>query len=70
MSALDIRLLYGRSKRFPLISHHLLPNLVPGLTQNGSNYPYLEQIFMVPKRIEPLRFDCQKRHCIEFSALR
>ena len=58
MSTLNIRLLYGRSKRFPLITHHLLPDLAPGLTLNGSNYPYLEQIFMVPKRFEPLMFDC------------
>ena len=58
MSTLNIQLLYGRSKIFPLITHHLLPELAPGLTLNGSNYPYLEQIFIVPKRFEPLRFDC------------
>ena len=58
MSILNIKLLYRRSKGFPLISHRLLPDLAPGLTLNGSNYPYLEQIFMVPKRFEPLRFDC------------
>ena len=53
MSTLNIQLLYRSSKRFPLIIHHLLPDLAPGLTLNGSNYPYLEQIFMVPKRFEP-----------------
>ena len=26
-------------KKFPLIIHHLLPDLAPGLTLNGSNYP-------------------------------
>ena len=54
-----IQLLYRRSKRFPLIIHHLLPDLAPGLAHNGSNYPYLEQIFMVPKRFEPSKFDCK-----------
>ena len=38
--------------------HHLLPDLAPGLTLNGSNFPYLEQIYMVQKRFEPLKFDC------------
>ena len=32
MSTLNIQLLYRRSKRFPLIIHHLLPDLAPGLT--------------------------------------
>ena len=27
-------------------------------TLNGSNYPCLELIFMVPKVFEPLKFDC------------
>ena len=58
MSTLNIQLLYRRSKRFPLIIYHLLPDLAPWLILNGSNYPYLEQIFMVPKRFEPFRFDC------------
>ena len=58
MNTLNIQLLYRRSKRFPLIIHHLLPDLAPGLTLSGSNYPYLEQIFMVPKRFEPSKFDC------------
>ena len=60
MSILNNQLLYRRSKRFPLIIHHLLPDLPPGLTLNGSNYPYLEQIFMVPKRFEPSKFDCKQ----------
>ena len=29
-------------------------------TLNGSNYPYLELIFMVPKVFEPLKFDCNR----------
>ena len=58
MSTLNIQLFYRISKRFPLIIHYLLPDLAPGLTLNGWNYPYLEQIFMVPKRFEPSRFDC------------
>ena len=58
MSTPNIQLLYRRSKRVPLIIHHLLPDLAPGLTLNGSKYPYLEQIFMVPKRFEPLRINC------------
>ena len=36
----------------------LRPDLVPLLNLSGSNYPYLEQIFMVPKMFEPLKFDC------------
>ena len=55
MSTLNIQLLYRRSKRFPLIIHHLLPDLAPGLTLN---YPYLEQIFLVQKRFKPSKFDC------------
>ena len=31
---------------------------MPWLTLSGSNYPCLEQISMVPKIFEPLRFDC------------
>ena len=58
MSTLNIQLLYRRSKRFHLIIHHLLPDLAPGLTLSDSNYPYLNQIFMVPKRFEPSKFDC------------
>ena len=58
MNTLNIQLLYRRSKRFPLIIHHLLPDIAPGLILNGSYYPYLEQIFMVQKRFEPSKFDC------------
>ena len=37
---------------------HLLPGLAPWLSLVGSNYPSLEQISMVPKMFEPLKFDC------------
>ena len=36
---------------------HLLPDLVPWLNLIGSNYPSLEQISMVFKMFEPLKFD-------------
>ena len=38
---------------------HLLPDLAPWLNLIiSSNYPSLEQITMVPKMFEPLKFDC------------
>ena len=37
---------------------HLPPDLALWLTLSGSNYPCLEQLYMVPKMFEPLRFDC------------
>ena len=37
---------------------HLLPDLAPWLNLIGSNYPSLEQISMVPKMFESLKFDC------------
>ena len=57
MSILNIQLLYRRSKRFPLIIHHLLPDLAPGLTFMART-THIEQISMVPKRFEPSKFDC------------
>ena len=38
------------------------PDLAPLSTLNGSNYPCLELIFMVPKVFEPLKFDCIMHH--------
>ena len=38
---------------------HLPPDLALWLTLSGSNYPYLEQISMVPKMLKPLKSDCQ-----------
>ena len=52
MSTLNIPLFYRRLKR------HLSPNLALWLTHSGSNYSYVEQISMVPRMFEPLRFDC------------
>ena len=37
---------------------------MPWLTLNGSNYPCLEQISMVPKMFEPLKFDCILSVCL------
>ena len=37
---------------------HLHPDLAPWLTFSGSNYLCLEQISVVPKMFEPLKFDC------------
>ena len=37
---------------------HLLPDLAQLLTLSGSNYPYPEQVSVVPKMFEPLKFDC------------
>ena len=43
---------------------HLPPDLAPRLNLNGSNYTSLEQISMVPKMFEPLKFDC---NCLSHS---
>ena len=37
---------------------HLPFDLAQWLTRSGSNYSCLEQISMVPKMFEPLKFDC------------
>ena len=37
---------------------HLSPNLVLWLTLSGSNYPCLEQIYVVPRMFELMRFHC------------
>ena len=44
-------------KKTSLSYPHLPRDLVLGLTLNGSNYPGLEQISMVPKIFELLKFD-------------
>ena len=44
-------------EKVSLNNGHWLPDLVPWLFLNGSNYPCLEQISMVPKMFEPLKFD-------------
>ena len=37
---------------------HLPPNLALWVTLSGSNYPCLEQIYMLQEIFELLRFDC------------
>ena len=58
MSTLNIKLLSRKSKTKSLNYRYLLPDLAPWLTLNGWNFPCLEQFSMVPKRFEPLEFDC------------
>ena len=41
---------------------HLPSDLALCLTPSGSNYPCLEQISMVPKMFEPLKFDCRNKN--------
>ena len=36
----------------------LPPDVAPSLTLSDLNYTYLEQVSMVPKIFEPLKFDC------------
>ena len=47
----------NNNKKQSLNYRHLLPDLASWLTLSGSNYPYLEQISMVPKMFELLSFD-------------
>ena len=74
MSTLHIQLLFRNSKNISLIYRYLLPDLAPWLTISGSNYPYLEQISMVPKMFVPLKFDCitkkQTRSTVSLSEFR
>ena len=58
MNTLNIPLLYRKIERTPRNYIHLPPDLVLGLVLSGSNYPCLEQIYVVPKMFELLRFDC------------
>ena len=44
-------------KKKSLNDRYCLPNLTLWLTLSGSNYPCLEQLSMVPKIFEPLKFD-------------
>ena len=50
-------------KKIPKLSH-LLPDLVSWLTLSGSNYQYLQQIPIVLKMFEPLKFDCMSPFCL------
>ena len=40
---------------------------MPWLILSGSNYPYLEQISMVPKTFKPLRFHCIWKYRLIFT---
>ena len=53
MITFNIQLLCRKSPNY----YNLLPDLVPLLTLSGYNYPYLEQISMVPMMFKPLKFD-------------
>ena len=58
MSTNNIHLKYRTPKRYPTIISIMPPDVAPIVTFGGSNNRCLEQIFMVPKRFEPLKFDC------------
>ena len=58
MSARNIHLKYRTPKRYPTIISIMPPGVALIVTFRGSNNRCLEQIFMVPKRFEPSKFDC------------
>ena len=58
MSTHNIHLKYRTSKIYPTIISIMPPGVALIVTFRGSNYRCLEQIFMVPKGFEPLKFDC------------
>ena len=58
MSTLNIHIIIQKIDKTSLNYIHLLPDLALGLTLSGSNHPCLEQIYMVRKMSELLRFDC------------
>ena len=62
MSELNIQFLLKKKKKkidqIFLNYRNSLPDLVAWLTLCGSNYPYLDQISMVPKMFEPLKCNC------------
>ena len=47
----------------------MLLDLALKSTLIGSNYSCLEQIFIVPKMFEPLKFDCISRYTDEVEVL-
>ena len=61
MSTHNIHLKYRTPKRYPTIISIVPPDVALIITFRGSNYRCLEQIFMVPKGFEPLKFDCMGR---------
>ena len=60
MRTLTLPFLYRRSKT-SLNYNYLPPDLALWLTLSGSNYPCLEQIYMVPIMFELLRSDCIRK---------
>ena len=60
MSTHNIRLYYRTPKRYPTIISIMYSGMALIITLRGSNYRCLEQIFMVPKEFEPLKFDCTR----------
>ena len=58
MSKLNIQYFIEDGKDIHILFPIVSSDLALRLTLSGSNYPYLEQISMVPKMFEPLRFDC------------
>ena len=58
MSANNIHSKYRTPIRYPTIISIVPPGVALIVTFRGSNYRCLEQIFMVPKRFEPSKFDC------------
>ena len=65
MSTHNIHLKYRTPKRYPTIISIMPPGVAPIVTFRGSNNRCLEQIFRVPKRFEPSKFDCS---CISIIA--
>ena len=58
MSTHNIHLKYRTPKKYPTIISIMPPVVAPIVTFRGSKNRCLEQIFMVPKRFEPSKFDC------------
>ena len=58
MSTRNMHLKYSTPKRYPTTISIVPPGVALIVTFRGSNYRCLEQIFMVPKGLEPSKFDC------------
>ena len=68
MSTRNIYFRYRTPKRYPTIISIVPPGVALIATFRGSNYRCLEQIFMVPKRFEPSKFDCMVRTAIHHTS--
>ena len=66
MSTLNIPLVKWKIEKTSLNYIHLPPDLALRLTLSGSrsNYPCLEQIYMVQKTFQLLRFDCSTKYIV------